>query len=84
MPRRIEHYQQPKLGMTAADLGEEAYRANLADEDGPDQNSHAETAGVVPQWKRPEARNSPPGQYRENAQEVKIGQDWKIHNSPHT
>jgi hypothetical protein len=81
MPRRTDDFRQPKLAPTAADLGEEAYRANLADEPGPDQDSQQQTAGVVPQWKRPEPRNSPPGQYRENAQEVKIGQDWKIHDN---
>lgn len=81
MPRRIDDFHRPSLAPSAADLGMEAYQANLADEKGPDQNSQAQTAGVVPQWKRPEARNSPPGQYRENAQEIKLGQDWKVHDN---
>lgn len=81
MPRKVEHYRQPKLGMTAADLGQEAYQANLADEPGPDDNHLAEQAGVWPQWKSPEARNSPPGQHRnQDRQEIRIGQDWKIHD----
>ncbi|HWI51185.1 MAG TPA: hypothetical protein VNT01_03460 [Symbiobacteriaceae bacterium] len=81
MPRRVEHYRQPKLAPTAGDLGAEAYQANIADEPGPDDPGTGETAGVWPQWKAPEARNSPPGQHRNpDRQEVRIGQDWKIHN----
>lgn len=80
MPRRVDDFKQPKLGHTAADLGEEAYRANLADQPGTDDTRQGDTAGVVPTWKRPEARNSPPGQHRKDAQEIKIGHDWKIHD----
>jgi hypothetical protein len=81
MPRKVEHYRQPKLGLTAGDLGTEAYQANLADEPGPDDSYTAGQAGIVPSWKRPEPRNSPPGQYRNHdRQEIKMGQDWKIHD----
>jgi hypothetical protein len=81
MPRKVEHYRQPKLGATAGDLGAEAYQANVADEPGRDDTHEATQAGTVPTWKRPEAENSPPGQHRNHtAQEVRIGQDWKIHN----
>lgn len=81
MPRRVDDFKQPKLAPTAADLGEEAYRANLADEPGRDNTHLGDQAGTVPQWKRPEPRNSPPGQHRKDAQEIKIGQDWKIHDT---
>jgi len=74
MPRRVFDETQGKLAPTAADLGEEAYQANLRDH-GP--ASHGETAGTVPTWQHPEAENAPPGQSREDAQEVKIGQDFK-------
>lgn len=81
MPRKVEHYRQPKLGLTAGDLGMEAYQANLADEPGRDDSHLAGQAGIVPSWKRPEARNSPPGQYRNHdRQEIQMGQDWKIHD----
>ncbi|HYG59929.1 MAG TPA: hypothetical protein VD902_17830 [Symbiobacteriaceae bacterium] len=81
MPRRVDDEHQPKLAHTAADLGEEAYRANLADRPGRDA-IQGETAGTVPQWKRPEPENSPPGQYRnKSAQEIQIGHDLKIHSN---
>lgn len=81
MPRRVDDFHQPKLAKTAADLGEEAYRANLADKPGRDDTHRGDQAGTVPEWKRPEPRNSPPGQHRKDAQEIKIGQDWKIHET---
>ncbi|HWI61662.1 MAG TPA: hypothetical protein VNT75_07490 [Symbiobacteriaceae bacterium] len=81
MPRRIEHYRQPKLAPTAGDLGEEAYLANLSDEPGRDETHEGDQAGVWPQWRAPEARNSPPGQFRnKDRQEIRLGQDWKIHD----
>lgn len=74
MPRRVFDETQGKLAPTAADLGEEAYRANL---DATRPEPHGTEAGTVPSWKAPEARNTPPGQHREDAQEVKIGYDLK-------
>lgn len=73
MPRRVDDEYQPKLAPTAADLGEEAYQANLAAPD----HTHDETAGTVPVWKRPEARNAPPGQHRSDTAQVRIGEDVK-------
>lgn len=74
--KRLDDAYQPKLGLTAADLGEEAYRANLADHPGEDP-PHGGDAGTVPIWQSPEARNAPPGQHREDAQEIKLGEDVK-------
>jgi len=76
MPRRVDDDYQPKLAPTAADLGEEAYRANLNDHPGPD-SATADTAGTVPIWKAPEAENAPPGQHRKGTFPVHIGQDVK-------
>ncbi|HLN65073.1 MAG TPA: hypothetical protein VK464_26430 [Symbiobacteriaceae bacterium] len=81
MPRRVEHYQQPKLAPTAGDLGEEAYQANLSDTAGQDDTHRGDQAGTVPQWKQPQPHNAPPGQHRKDAQEIKLGQDWKIHGT---
>jgi hypothetical protein len=82
MPRRIEHYKQPQLAPTAGDLGEEAYEANIAHHDpSHDATNLGDTAGVVPQWKQPQAHNSPPGQSRKDAQEIRIGQDIKVHEA---
>lgn len=75
MPRRVfDPPPQGQLAPTAADLGEEAYRANL---DAQKPEHHGTTAGTNPEWLAPEARNAPPGQHREDAQEVKLGQDFK-------
>ncbi len=76
MPRRVDDIHQPKLGATAADLGEEAYRANLSDEPGPDHHT-AEITGTVPAWKQPQPHNAPPGQHRAHSTELRIGQDVK-------
>lgn len=81
MPRRVDDQYQPKLAPTAADLGEEAYRANLEDHPGKDRTHRGDQAGTVPQWKQPQPHNAPPGQERKDAQEIKIGQDWKIHDN---
>jgi|GEM_PF-1553845 len=81
MPRRVDDFRQPELAPTAADLGKEAYEANLADRPGEDATHLGDTAGIVPQWKQPQAHNSPPGQQRKDAQEIKIGQDIKIHDT---
>lgn len=81
MPRRVDDEHQPKLAKTAADLGEEAYRANLRDNPGRDATHRGDTAGTVPQWKRAEAHGTPPGQQTKDAQEIKIGKDWKIHDT---
>lgn len=78
MPRRVDDVKQPKLAPTAADLGEEAYRANLADQEGPDATRLGDQAGTVPSWKAPEPRNAPPGQRRKDAQEIKLGEDIKL------
>lgn len=74
MPRRVFDETQRKLAPTAADLGEEAYRANR---DAEQPEAHGTPAGTVPYWKAPGARNAPPGQEREDAQEVKLGHDIK-------
>jgi hypothetical protein len=81
MPKRLHDQHQPQLGATASDLGEEAYQANLRDKPGPDNTASGHQAGVWPQWRAPEPRNSPPGQHRKDAQEIKIGEDWKIHDT---
>lgn len=76
MAKRVDDFKQPKLAPTAADLGEEAYRANLADGAGADI-TNGPNRGAVPQWKRPEPKNAPPGQERSGGPEVKLGQDIK-------
>lgn len=75
MAKRVDDLKQPKLAPTAGDLGEEAYRANLADNSAAER--HGEPAGTMPQWKRPEPRNAPPGQERSGGPEVRLGQDMK-------
>lgn len=76
MPRRVNDFKQPRLAPSAAELGEEAYRANLQDQDGPGEWGN-ETAGTVPVWKHPEPRNAPPGQHRSGGPVIKLGQDPK-------
>lgn len=78
MPRRVDEFKQPQLAPTASDLGEEAYHANIQDRPGKDATHLGDQAGTVPEWQSPEARNAPPGQERKDAQEVKLGKDWKI------
>ncbi|MFZ5826002.1 MAG: hypothetical protein ACOY94_17030 [Bacillota bacterium] len=80
MPRRVDDSYQPKIALTASDLGEEAYRANLKDKPGRDNTHRGDQAGTVPIWQSPEARNAPPGQHRKDAQEVKMGRDPKPHH----
>jgi hypothetical protein len=80
MPRRVEHHAQPQIAPTAGDLGLEAYNANLRHhEPGFDSPTYdGETAGTVPVWKHPEPENAPPGQHRQDAQEVKMGLDLPV------
>lgn len=82
MPRRVDDFHQPQLAPTASDLGEEAYQANLKHHHAAtDSTTVGDRAGVVPEWQSPEARNSPPGQQRKDAQEIKIGRDIKVHEA---
>lgn len=77
MPRRVDDFEQPQLAPSAGDLGREAYQANKDDKPGRDNTHRGDQAGTVSSWEAPEAENSPPGQSRKEAQQLKLGQDIK-------
>ena len=71
MPRRVDDFNQPKQAPTAADLGQEAYQANLKGvADLPDEGR-----GIVPIWRRPEPHNPPPGQHDKGRPTITIGEN---------
>lgn len=75
MPKRVDDFRQPTQAPTAADLGQEAYQASLSDRPGEHAPALGDQAGTVPQWKRPEPRNAPPGQQQKDTQAIKLGRD---------
>lgn len=75
--RLDDFIKQPQLAPSAAELGMEAYRANLADPVGYDPAPKDPPAGVQQQWNTPEAEIPPKAKQVRPAQEIQIGHDVK-------
>jgi len=76
MTRRVDDRHRPEIAPTAGDLGEEAYLANLYDEEGVDEvDPLALRTGTTPAWKRPRVKN----RHREDE---KVGPVLKIGSDP--